>query len=84
MLMCMSYTERTQVLLSVQQRTKVERLADESSSSVGAVIRAAIDAFGDDPTREQRQRALTELFALDAPVDDWEVMEREITDGYTR
>lgn len=79
----MSYTERTQVLLTKAQRAKVERLAQASSRSIGAVIREAIDALGHQPPPKQRQQALTQLFSLQAPVDDWDVLEREIEDAYT-
>ena len=77
----MSYSERTQVLLSPEQRTKVERLAARTSRSVGAVIRDAIDAYGPQPSPDRRRRALAELFALEAPVDDWESLEDQIVEG---
>jgi hypothetical protein len=80
----MSYSERTQVLLSPAQRAKVEGLAARASRSVGAVIRDAIDAYGQQPSPERRQRALIDLFALEAPVDDWDVIEAEIIEGATR
>jgi predicted transcriptional regulator len=80
--MRMSLTERTQVLLSPQQRRKLEQLAARSSTSVGAVIRAAIDAYLPPVSTDRRHRALDELFSLDAPVADWTVMEAEIEAGY--
>lgn len=80
--MCMSLTERTQVLLTREQRRRVERLAARSSVSVGAVIRAAIDDYLPPVSSEQRRRALGNLFALEAPVADWESMEAEIEAGY--
>ncbi|MGQ0625725.1 MAG: hypothetical protein ACT4PP_13900 [Sporichthyaceae bacterium] len=76
------YSERTQVLLSPVQRRKVELLAARSSGSVGAVIRAAIDAYQPGAGPEQRQRALASLLALEAPVGEWEQMEAEIEAGY--
>lgn len=81
--MCMSLTERTQVLLSPEQRRKVAQLAARSSTSLGAVIRAAIDSYVPSVSSDRRRRALEELFALDAPVADWDEMEREIEAGYT-
>jgi hypothetical protein len=80
--MHMSLSERTQVLLTEEQRRKVEQLAARSSVSVGAVIRAAIDAYLPSATPEQRRRALDDLFSLNAPVADWSVMEAEIEAGY--
>lgn len=45
--------------------------------SVGAVIREAVDAFVDaEPDR--RQRAAQRLLAMNAPVEDWEVMKTQI------
>lgn len=82
--MHMSFSERTQVLLSPEQREKVERLAARTSRSVGAVIRDAIDAYGPQPSPDRRRRALADLFSLEAPVDEWDVLEREIEDGAAR
>jgi predicted transcriptional regulator len=79
----MSYSERIQVLLSPAQRAKVEGLAARTSRSVGAVIRDAIDAYCEQPSPERRQRALSDLFALEAPVADWDVIEAEIIEGAT-
>ena len=78
----MSFTERTQVLLSPEQRARLERLARRQRRSVGAVVRDAIDAYA--PSDEQRRReALAELLSLDAPVPDWPAMKRQIIDGAT-
>ncbi|WP_370325087.1 ribbon-helix-helix protein, CopG family [Euzebya sp.] len=76
----MSYSERTQVLLTRSQRDKVERLAAEAKRSVGQVIRDAIDAYNQ-PDANRRREGLDALMALNAPVGDWEDLEREIIDG---
>jgi predicted DNA-binding protein len=74
------YSERTQVLLSPEQLARLKRLAAREGKSVGAVIREAVDAFvGAEP--DKRRRALEALFAMEAPVDDWEVMKAEIERG---
>jgi predicted transcriptional regulator len=81
--MCMRYSERTQVLLSPAQREKVARVAARTGRSAGAVIRDAIDAY--EPAGSvDREAAMDQLFDLDAPVDDWSAMEREIEAGYQR
>jgi len=80
--MLMSLSERTQVLLSVEQRRRVEQLAARSSVSVGAVIRRAIDGYLPPASSEERRRALDDLFALNAPVADWATMDAEIEAGY--
>jgi hypothetical protein len=71
------FSERTQVLLSPAQLARLKRVAAHDGRSVGSVIREAVDSFLDvEPDR--RQRALDRLFALNAPVDDWEVMKAQI------
>ena len=74
--MCM-FSERTQVLLAPEQLARLKRIAERDGRSVGSVIREAVDSFVDaEPDR--RQRALARLLAMDAPVDDWEVMKAQI------
>ncbi|MDO8483588.1 MAG: ribbon-helix-helix protein, CopG family [Candidatus Limnocylindrales bacterium] len=71
------FTERTQVLLSPEQLARLKAIAARDGRSVGSVIRAAVDSFVEaEPNR--RQRALKRLFAMNAPVDDWEVMKAQI------
>lgn len=74
------FSERTQVLLTPEQRTRVERLAAERRISVGAVIREAIDAYAA-PRRKSRREAFERLAAIGAPVSDWERMKAEISHG---
>ncbi|MEX0789436.1 MAG: hypothetical protein WD178_01525 [Actinomycetota bacterium] len=78
----MSLSERTQVLLSPEQRRRVERAAAQASASVGAIIRAAIDAYLPPSRTQSKQGALEDLFALEAPVGDWKDMEAEIELGF--
>lgn len=77
--MCM-LTERTQVLLSPEQRARLERLATQRRTSVGAVIREAIEAYTTSGA-QSREEAARALLALGAPVDDWETMKAEIVRG---
>ena len=71
------YSERTQVLLSPDQLARLKRIATREGRSVGSVIRDAVDSFVEaEPDR--RQRAYERLIALNAPVDDWEVMKAQI------
>jgi hypothetical protein len=74
------FTERTQVLLSPEQLRRVKRVARQERRSVGAIIREAVDAYVGPPTHERRA-ALERLMALEAPVDDWEVMKAQILAG---
>lgn len=76
----MSYSERTQVLLTPEQRARLERIAAQRGISLGAAIREAIDTYGAPPARS-RADALDALFQLEAPVDEWDTMKREIIEG---
>lgn len=77
--MCV-FSERTQVLLTPGQRQALERFAEDQRISVGAAIRAAIDAYLV-PARRDRRLALELLFSLDAPAPDWDTMKKEIETG---
>jgi hypothetical protein len=74
------HSERTQVLLTPEQRSRVERIAARERRSVGAVIRDAIDAYTA-PRVHSREQALRSLLSMNAPVADWEVMKAEIEQG---
>ena len=77
--MCM-YSERTQVLLSPEQLARLKRIAARDGRSVGSVIRDAVDSFVEAPS-DSRERALRSIMAMNAPVDDWEVMKEQIMRG---
>jgi len=74
------FSERTQVLLAPEQLARLKRIAEHDGRSVGSVIREAVDSFVD-AEPDLRQRALARLLAMDAPVDDWEVMKAQIMKG---
>lgn len=76
----MPYSERTQVLLTPEQRARLDRIAEREGTSVGAVIREAIEHYTVPRTRP-RDEALRDLFDIGAPVDDWEAMKEEIARG---
>ena len=74
--MCM-FSERTQVLLSPEQLARLKRIAEREGSSVGAVIRDAVDSLRRRRARLAPARARA-MLAMNAPVDDWEVMKAQI------
>ena len=74
------FSERTQVLLSPQQVEKLKRIAVRDGRSVGAVIRDAVDIYVD-PGADSRQRAADAILSMNLPVDDWEVMKRQIEES---
>lgn len=75
-------TERTQVLLSPEQRRRLESRAARERRSVGSVIRDAVDAYVGSPQRTRREAA-DSLLSIGAPVADWEQMKKEILMGAT-
>lgn len=78
----MSLSERIPVLVTPEQRERLDRLARREGTSVGAVVRAAIEAYTAPPARSRRE-ALEDLFSLEARVDDWSQMKAEIIAGAT-
>jgi len=55
------FSERLQVLISKAQRRSLEAEAKRRHSSVGALIREAIDGRGASATPEERLRAVAEI-----------------------
>ena len=55
------FTERLQVLMSKEQRRRLEAEAKRRHSSVGALIREAIDGRGAGANQETRSRAIAEI-----------------------
>ena len=76
------FTERTQVLLTLEQRRRLERRAHDEHRSVGAIIREAVDLYTGSSGRT-RDEAASSLFRADAPVGDWVAMKQEIERGAT-
>lgn len=74
------FSERTQVLITKEQRARLERIASERRISLGAVIREAIDSYAAPRTKPPRE-ALERLAALRAPVADWETMKADVLRG---
>jgi hypothetical protein len=58
------FTERLQVLMSKEQRRRLEAEAKRRHSSVGALIREAIDARGAVATPDERSRAVAEIKSM--------------------
>lgn len=71
------FSERTQVLLSPEQLARLKRIAESEGRSVGSVIRSAVDSFVE-AEPDKRQRALKRMLAMNAPVEDWDVMKAQI------
>lgn len=80
--MCMPLTERMQVLLTPEQRRRLERIARDGGRSVGSVIREAVTRFA--PEVDTAAGDLQTIFDLDLPVGDWADMKAEIIEAASR
>ncbi len=78
----MPLTERMQVLLLPEQRRRLERIARLRGTSVGAVIRDAIERFTPEAAGDEEE--LEAVFGLELPVGDWADMKAEIIDAARR
>ncbi|MFL5807490.1 MAG: hypothetical protein ACJ8CR_37910 [Roseiflexaceae bacterium] len=72
-----TYTERVQVLLSLEQVTRLRAIAQTQDESMGALIRKALEDVYLRPEQAARLDAVQRMAALSLPVSDWEQMERE-------
>ena len=76
----MPLTRRLQVLLDDERYERLEQRSRETGASVGALVRRAIDESYP-PAGVDADRAGAEFLAADPmPVDDWDVMKRELLD----
>lgn len=78
----MALTHRLQLLLDEDRYARLQREAQRSGRSIASLIREAIDRrFG--PTPEQRRAAVDRFLAAEPmPVDDWDVMKKELRDTF--
>jgi predicted DNA-binding protein len=78
------YTERLQVLITPDQRRRLEAEARHRGSSVATVVREAIDKTVVGPTREERIQAVEAIAAMKIPnltVDEIEAIIDEERDS---
>lgn len=76
----MSLTRRLQVLIDDERYERLAGEAERTGASIGTLVRDAIDdRYGSRwPSPEEAGRRL--LDAEPMPVDDWEVLKRELQD----
>src|SRR5580704_18761902 len=82
-------TERLQILLSPQQKRRLETEAKTRGESVGEIVREVIDErYGNDATRERRMAAVERMRAAPtgtrffAPEELTRIHEEEIAEEY--
>lgn len=80
--------ERFQILLSTEQRRRLEREAARRGESVAALIREAVDERFPGPTRDDRLAALDSIRAMRgrflAPDELDEIVESEAVERFAR
>lgn len=73
------YTRRVQTLFTPQQYELLCDYAKESKKPLSVILRETVAQYLLDKLEQQRkQKALEWLCSQELPVDDWEVMERQV------
>lgn len=73
------YTKRVQTMLTERQYALLRTYAQETNKPLGVLIRETVEhTLIKDLEHRRKQEALARLFSQELPVDDWEVMERQI------
>jgi len=77
------YVKRVQAMLTERQYTLLQAHAQEIGKPLGVLVRETVDrALIKDLEQQRKQEALDWLFSQELPVDDWEIMERQIESGW--
>lgn len=80
--MCMpTMTRRLQILLDEERHTLLEREAERTGASIAALIRDAIDRVYRADAADRRAAFQRILDAEPMPVEDWDVMKRDLRDS---
>mgnify|MGYP000017642685 CR=1 FL=1 len=72
---------RIQVLVPEALRRELEEVARETGRSLSDLGREAFERLLAEWRRRKREAALKDLFAIDVPVDEWPVLERELAEA---
>ena len=73
------YTKRVQTMLTERQYVLLQEYAQEINKPLSVLIREAVEqSLILDLEQRRKQKALEWMAAQELPVDDWEVMERQI------
>lgn len=73
------YTQRVQTLFTPQQYELLRDYAIESQKPLSVIVReTVVQHLLDKLEQRRKQKALEWLCSQELPVDDWEVMERQV------
>jgi predicted DNA-binding protein len=76
------YNKRVQSVLTDEQYEMLVELSQSTGKPLSVLIREAVEkVYFERKARDRRQAALQRLLSLQAPVDDWPEMEKEIAEG---
>lgn len=70
-------TERVQVLCSQEQVRQLKEIAELEGSSVGELIRRAVEKVYLRQRQQDAREAVRRMAVMSLPVGDWEQMKRE-------
>ena len=74
--------KRLEIRLDKARFLRLQGLARQRKRRIAAIVREAIDDKLDRASVEERLAAIESMGRINAPVADWEQMEREIESGY--
>lgn len=74
-------TRRMQILFSPEQYGKLHTLSAEAHTSIGELVRGAVDKVYGQEKMKKRITAAKRLINLNVSTCDWEKMEKQIIKG---
>lgn len=73
------YTKRVQAVLTEAQHAALQALSERNVKPISVLIQDAVERVYLKPTEMAKRRcALADLLSLNAPVSDWDQMEKDI------
>jgi len=77
-----TYVRRVQTVLTEAELRELVTLSEKKGKTISVLIREAVEeTYFKRAAAKRRQAALKSLLALEAPVSDWALIEREIVQG---
>ena len=74
-------SKKMTLLFSEDMYFQLKEISKLNKKSIGELVRNAITKCYKITTEEERIKSFNELCKIEAPVSDWEIMEREIMEG---
>lgn len=75
-------SRKAQVVLSDYQYGLAEKEARDRGKSISALLREGLEVFLKEVEERRKDEALERLFNMNNPVDDWEVMKKELNERF--